>query len=164
MVKVGRVFGAHLVQTPFSSHPELATQNHIQMLLQTLRGWRLHSLKPVPVLCHPYNKKSFLKFFLCFSPCLLPLTLSQSTTEKCLALFSLNFPFWYLYTLIRLLQSSSPWWVLILSAFPHDETTCTPVPVTSTANFALPCAAEPGWLHNWMWKHFVVGKVTKVFS
>uniref|UniRef100_A0A8C0U1E4 Secreted protein n=1 Tax=Cyanistes caeruleus TaxID=156563 RepID=A0A8C0U1E4_CYACU len=33
-------------------------------------------------LCHPYNKKCFLKFLLCFSLCPLPLTLSLSITDK----------------------------------------------------------------------------------
>lgn len=36
--------------------------------------------------------------------------------------------------------------------------------LTSTANLVLPCIAEPGWLHNWIWKHFIVGKATKIFS
>lgn len=79
------------------------------------------SLNPGPMLCHPYNKKCFLRFLLCFSLCPFPLTLSLNTTEKSQTLFSLNLPFWYLYTLLRFLQAfSSPWWiVLILSASPH---------------------------------------------
>lgn len=165
-LSLGGSSGAHLVQNAFSSYPEVATQSHAQMLLQTLQGWRLQSLNPVLMLWHPWNKKCFLRFFLCFYVCPLLLTLSQSATEKSLDLFSLNLPFWYLYTLMRFLQAfSSPWWtVLILSAFPHDEYTGTLVPVTSTANLALPCAGEPGCLHDWIWKHFIVWKVKKIFS
>lgn len=126
-LSLGGSSGAHLVQTPFSSHPGLATQNQGQMLLHRLSRHGDSSLSTQCQCSVILRIKMSLKSLLCFSLCPLPLTLSQSTTVKSLALFSLNLPFWYLHTLMRSLQAfSSPWWTLvILSAFPHDDTTGT---------------------------------------
>jgi len=46
---------------PKQGHLELAAQDRVQVGLEYLQWWRLHSLsgKSVPVLGHPHNKKVF---------------------------------------------------------------------------------------------------------